>query len=292
MLLDREYTIFCDESEKHGRYYSNFYGGLIVSHRDYEAVTARLEAKKRELNFYGEVKWAKVSASPYLEKYQALITTFFDEVRAGNVRVRIMFRQNARQATGLSTQQVDDAYFLLYYQFLKHAFGLLHLPPKESEERPTRLRLYFDKFPETHEKIQNFRGYLLGLPANATLREAKIIIQPEDITEVDSHGHVLLQCLDIVMGAMAFRLNEKHKEKLPDTQRRGRKTRAKEKLYKTIHAEICTLRPRFNIGVSTGGTNAELLRHWSDPYRHWNFEPKNAVVDSELFKPKRKKPPG
>ena len=39
-----------------------------------------------------------------------------------------------------------------------------------------------------------------------------------------------MQCLDIVLGAMAFRLNDMHKEKRPDTNRRGKRTIAKEKL--------------------------------------------------------------
>ncbi len=287
MPRNRQYLIFCDESDKEGRHYSNFYGGVMVSARDYNHVTARLEAKKRELNFFGEVKWSKVSAAPYLEKYQQLIAAFFEEVRAGRVKVRIMFRQTARQAKNLSDNQMEDAYFLLYYQFIKHAFGLLHLPPCSGDDPGFKLRLYFDEFPETREKVQRFRGYLLGLPQNPRLREARVKIAAEDIAEVNSRDHVLLQCLDIVLGAMAFRLNDKHRELLPGKRRRGRKTRAKEALYKTIHAEICTFRPRFNCGGNTG-TQTPLDR-WNHPYRHWNFVPREVELLPEFFKPKRPK---
>ena len=289
MRVDHQYIIFCDESERKGRYYSNFYGGVIVSAKDYDAVTARLEAKKREMNFFGEVKWEKVSAPPYLEKYEQLIAAFFDEMRSGHIKVRIMFRQTARQMAQLTNEQRDEEYFLMYYQFLKHGFGLLHLPPCAPRQHGTRLRLYFDEFPETREKADKFKGYLRGLPSNSILRDARVSIAAEDIAEVDSRDHVLLQCLDIVLGAMALRLNDKHKEKPAGARLRGRKTRAKEKLYKKIHAEICTMRPRFNAGGNTGLTDGDKRCRWSDSYRHWNFVPKNVQIDEEAFKSKRKK---
>ena len=166
-----------------------------------------------------------MSAGAYLGKYQELMSAFFDEVRAGRVKVRIMFRQNAQSSNRLSPQQQDNGYFLLYYQFIKHAFGLLHLPPCRPDERGFKLRLYFDEFPETREKAQNFRGFLLGLPDNARLREAKVTIAPEDIAEVNSRDHVLLQCLDIVLGAMSFRLNDKHREFPPNPETARQKNR-------------------------------------------------------------------
>lgn len=40
--IPKEYIIFCDESERDGKYYSNFYGGLVVGSSHYESVTDRL----------------------------------------------------------------------------------------------------------------------------------------------------------------------------------------------------------------------------------------------------------
>lgn len=58
---EKEYIIFCDESDREGRYYSNFYGGVIVGASNYERITRLLNEKKSELNLFGEVKWAKVT---------------------------------------------------------------------------------------------------------------------------------------------------------------------------------------------------------------------------------------
>ena len=278
-MSEKEYILFCDESDKRGRYYSNFYGGVMVGASHYQRVTSRLNDKKAELHLFSEVKWEKVTER-YLEKYQQLIRTFFEEVVQGHLRIRIMFRQNAHRPKGLTHEQVDLEYFLLYYQFIKHAYGLEHTTES------LRLRLYFDTFPDTEEKSEQFKGFLLGL--TKTKKWQAVDINREDITEVRSHDHVLLQCLDIVLGAIAFRLNDKHKEKPAGASRRGKRTIAKEKLYKTILVEIRKIHPGFNVGVSTR-TRDDLRMRWEDPYLHWQFVPNHAIFDSALTKPRPKK---
>jgi len=276
-MPDKEYVLFCDESDRRGRYYSNFYGGVIVGSSQYQRVTNLLNDKKADLNLFQEVKWEKVT-QPYLAKYEELIRVFFEEVARNNLRVRIMFRQNANLPRGLSHDQVDWEYYLLYYQFVKHAFGLEYVP------EPIRLRLYFDRLPDTAEKSEQFKGFLLGL--TKTKKWQAIDIKKEDITEVHSHDHVLLQCLDIVLGAMSFRLNDKHKEIPPGATRRGKRTIAKEKLYQTILTEIRKIRPSFNIGVSTRSETP--LERWKMPYMHWAFVPNHSDFDSDLTKRKKK----
>lgn len=277
-MWDKEYILFCDESDRRGKYYSNFYGGVIVGSSQYQKITKRLNDKKAELNLYQEVKWEKVTEQ-YLAKYTELIKVFFEEVSRNNIRVRIMFRQNAHLPRGLSREQVDWEYYLLYYQFVKHGFGLEHI----SEN--IRLRLYFDTFPDTAEKSEQFKGFLLGL--TKTKKWQTIDIKREDITEVHSHDHVLLQCLDIVLGSMSFRLNDKHKEIPKGARKRGKRTIAKEKLYKIILSEIHKIRPRFNIGIST--RVEEISDRWNFPYMHWAFVPKEEIFDSSLTKPSQKK---
>ena len=42
--------IWLDESDKHGMYYSNFYGGILVQSQHREVVLERMKAIKMELN--------------------------------------------------------------------------------------------------------------------------------------------------------------------------------------------------------------------------------------------------
>jgi hypothetical protein len=282
--VEKEYIIFCDESEVSGRFYSNFYGGAIVGSSHYDRVTERLNAEKTRLNLLGEVKWSKVS-EPYLGKYQDLMQKFFEEIRSGHVKLRIMFRQNVHEAKGLTQEQIEGSYFRLYYQFIKHAFGLAYHPPAAE---PTRLRLYFDELPETREAVTQFKGFILGLKDNPKIHRAGFTIASSDIAEIRSHDHVLAQCLDIVLGAMAFRLNDKHREIPAGCSRRGKRTVAKEKLYKTILGEIRQIKPNFNIGISTGVTVAE--ERWTAPYLHWRFIPAEFEYREGFTKGKKRGP--
>lgn len=280
--MSLEYVIYTDESEKKGKFYSNFYGGLIVCSPDLQPVIDRLEACKAGLNVHREVKWQKVTEN-YLAKYVALIDAFFDEVAAGRIRVRVMFTQNQFIPTGLSGEQRRAEYHMLYYQFIKHAFGLKFAGVPGQE---VHVRLNMDQLPDNREQNAQFKAYLLGLNSNPNFRNAGIRLRADQIAEVQSHDHILLQCLDVVLGAMAFRLNDKHLEKLPGRRRRGKRTIAKETLYKHIRARICRFHPNFNIGNTTG-KGGDWVNLWRHPYRHWKFVPTEHEIDPTRTKPKK-----
>lgn len=283
--MSRQLVIYCDESDISGKHFGNFYGGLLVEgHRLAEAET-RIRARCEMLNLRNEVKWQKISEA-YADKYIAVVDEIFDLVEAGDVKLRIMFTQNYYAAPRLSKIQREDGFFILYYQFIKHAFGLRFAG---CEGTRTFVRLMFDELPDTLEKRARFKAYLAALGRSPTFRRAGIDLKAEDIAEVDSKRHVLLQCIDIVLGAIQFRLNDKHLEKPPGSRRRGKRTLAKVRVYKHVLARIRRIYPGFNIGRSTSirGDSSNL---WRDPYRHWLFVPSNAVARPEFAKRKKKKP--
>ena len=268
--VEKEYIVFCDESDRSGSKYSDFYGGLVVRGSQIQRIEAKLHALISQLGLKEEIKWSKVNEL-YLKSYTALLSQFFDEVRLGNIKVRIMFHQNRYQPKGLTKEQREQSYFLLYYQFIKHGFGFVSLA---EGAHPVRLRLYFDQLPDTREKCERFKAFVIQLfENNKDYRGKQLTVKREDITEVRSHDHVLLQCLDVVLGSMSFRLNDKHKIKPEGSLRRGKRTRAKEQLYKAILSEIRTMNKNFNIGITTG--RGEDRSNWSLAYAHWSFIPKS-----------------
>ena len=271
MKQEREYWIFADESVQRGRHFSNFFGGCIVPGRLHAAVENRLRIRKAEIGFLKELKWQRVTEM-WLDGYTSMITTFFDELRQGNVRVRLMFRDTHSVPDQLSPEQRTNGYFLLYYQFIKHAFGLSQMPVSAEG---TRLRLHFDQFPDTREQVAQFKGYIAALPLNKDLRHKNLLIDRSHISEINSKEHTLLQCVDIVLGAMAFRLNDLHLEKPEGSRVRGKRTIAKEKLYRHILSEIRTMKPHLNPKISTA-CEPFPEGSWSMPYRHWLFQPKGA----------------
>lgn len=280
-----EYIIYCDESVSRGRYFSDFYGGALVRSADFDVVKTALDNKKNELNLYNEIKWTKVTG-PYLEKYKQMMDLFFDLIRDNKIKIRIMFRQNAIVPVNLSKEQVDNGFHLLYYQFVKHAFGLIF-----HQEKPTRdvyLRLYFDRLPDTKMQNEAFKAHIYGLQGLKEFQQARLKIRLEDIVEIDSKDHSIQQCMDIVLGAIAFRLNNMHLEKPEGASCRGKKTIAKEKLYKHILGLIRTLEyPNFNIGITTQGKEAN---RWFNRYRHWKFIPREFTTDRSKYKHEKTPP--
>ncbi len=285
VFLANELLIYCDESVVGGEYFSNFYGGGLVSSRLLEKITTNLNAKKKDLNFHGEVKWSKITEN-YVEKYIDLLDEFFGHVENNELKIRIMFRQNFHVAEGLTQYHIENSYFLLYYQFIKHAFGLKYYQPNQAK---TKVKLYFDNLPDTKEKTAQFKAYLLqGLSTNKELRQLGLQFNMEDIVEVNSHEHVILQCVDIVLGAMQFRLNNLHKSKPAGQKRRGKRTIAKEKVYKHILNKIKAIHsPHFNISISTG-VGDDIAVTWEHPYRHWLFKPNNHTEDHSKTKKSKK----
>lgn len=286
LVHDKELIIFCDESVSKGEFFSNFYGGVVVGSSSYQAITQELQETRNSLGIRSEVKWSKVS-EPRLEPYTELLRRFFEFVVQDRLKVRVMFTQNAHEPMGLTQDHRENTYFILYYQFIKHAFNLLDAP---RDSRVRRLRLYFDQFPDTKAKVAQFREYLLALHRNREFGTASFTLAREDIAEVKSHDHIILQCLDVVLGSMAFRLNEMHRRTEPSTGRRGSRTVAKEKLYQFIREQICQIKPRFNAGVSTGITDPYQTR-WELPYAHWRFVPKQHRFAGERTKKGKKRGP-
>lgn len=138
-------------------------------------------------------------------------------------------------------------------------------------------------------KIQHFfelcntelSGYL-RLNYDKGFQKANIHIRESDICEIDSSEHLMLQFMDLILGSICFRLNNKHKIKDGTTNRRGKRTIVKEKLYKYINSKIRELHPGFNIGESTGISQIE--ERWTLPYSHWSFKPSNYVRDTSKAK--------
>ena len=263
-----DYIIWCDESIENGKHFSNFYGGALVRSIDLENVENILKETKNRLNFKDEVKWTKVTEN-YLNKYIELINDFFNLIEQDKIKIRIMFTQNSKMNNTYSEYHNNNKFFLLYYQFIKHSFGLIY---SNNMNEKVNLKIYFDRLPNKKVANEQFKEYIYKLPKIQEYLDSNLYIKKEDIMEADSHKHNVLQCLDIVLGAIAFKLNKLDEEKISGKRNRGKRTIAKEKLYKAILLRIRKIYPGFNIGISTG-IKDNIHNFWLHPYRHWLFVP-------------------
>lgn len=277
------YYIWTDESDSYGKYYANFYGGILIQSKDYEEVLNRLQAVVESVGLSGEeIKWQKVNAYTE-ERYMKIIDELFEILGEGKAKIRIFFRHRRHEAVGLANEQRRKEYQMLYYQFIKHAFGLKYSNPTGV---PVRLRLFLDDMPLKKFDRQEFLDAIYNLNTTVGFTTANIRIAEGDVAEVNSKTHLPLQVMDLVLGSMCFRLNDKHLIKDIDGKR-ARRTIIKERLYKYIRAKICKLHPGFNVGTNTGIT--KLSDRWEQPYRHWSFVPNNSVVNEDVPKKHQQK---
>lgn len=281
-MAKRHYTIFCDESAQKGRYFSNFYGGALVKSEDRQAIEEILREKQSELNISGEMKWTKITRN-YQEKYIEFMSTYFDFVRSGRIRVRIMFTHNYMKAKNLSEDHRENQYFILYYQMIKHAFGFQYCNPNNIDR--VFIASMLDQIPHNNEKIEKFRKFISSIENTIQYRGRGIFFPHDDISNVNSHDHSILQGLDIILGSMHFRLNNLHQEKPAGQRLRSKRTIAKETVYNDINRQIRTIHPNFNVGITTGCANGEIDR-WFQNYRHWCFKPSEYEIDLNAVKPR------
>lgn len=252
----------------------------MVADENRESIERALSQKKEDLGLLAEIKWTKISGN-YFQKYNEFVDFYFEFIRSGKLKIRILFTHNYRRPKGLSKSQKDNTYFLLYYQLIKHAFGLKYC--NEDSATDVNFSILLDDMPDTKEKIDTFKSYISGIPKTSDFNGCCVKIPYERIAEIDSKKHTIQQGLDIILGAMQFRLNDLHKVKISGTKRRGQRTIAKEKVYKNINARIREIHPHFNIGISTGKPNGRFDR-WQQSYSHWCFIPKEYEVDSTASK--------
>ena len=189
------FLIYCDESEDKGEFYSNFYGGALVKSSDRQRVEAVLEEAKGDLAGH-EFKWTKVkpdNEARYIEFARAL----FGLIHDGSIKLRIMFTQNINQPSQDAEHDEENRYFLLYYQFLKHAFGLQHR--NEHEDEDIFVAVYLDEVAHKNEKFDVFKDYLSGLTKFPPFRYSGVSIPKDTIASVDSRDHVILQAVDVIL---------------------------------------------------------------------------------------------
>lgn len=273
------YIIYCDESDVKGKFFSNFYGGALIEAKNQQSIEAELQAFKDANNiFQGELKWEKITPH-YRDKYVAFVELVFDIISRGDIKLRIMFTQNM-YVPQLATYQLGNEYFLLYYQFIKHSFGLRY----SSEEGDTAsAQVLLDNVPKNHKEFDEFKEYLSTLSSFPVWKRAGFTIDKHNIAGVDSKKHNIMQAVDVILGGVNSKLNEKHTKVVPPAKRRSKRARAKDVVYRKIKERIFELYPNFNVGASTGTANGPQDR-FEHPYRHWKFIPSNATVDKTKTK--------
>ncbi|MDO4510611.1 MAG: hypothetical protein Q4B68_02185 [Bacteroidales bacterium] len=260
--------IWLDESDKHGIKYSNFYGGILISSEHLKEVLNRMNDVKTRADIRDEIKWQKVNEF-HFQRYTLVVDELFQLAQEGKLKIRIFFRDNENQAIHLTKEQRKEDYPMLYYQFIKYAFGFAYC---NNGNEAIGIRLYLDEIPLRQDEKTKFISHIRNLNNDPLFKKGNVHIVENGISEVNSKNHLPLQFMDLILGAICFKLNEKDALKHESDSHPGKRTLIKLRLYKYINQKIRMIYPDFNIGTSTP-IRCDADR-WIHVYRHWNFKPK------------------
>lgn len=269
-----KYIIYCDESIQKGTRYSNFYGGVILKESEYTYIVKELEKVKNEIDIKGEMKWTNVSLS-YLDKYILFIDKYFDLIEKEYLKMRVMFRHELFLPSNLTEEQEKKGYHLLYYQFIKNAFGIMNCLHKEKQ---IDLIIYFDKLPKTKVLNDEFKDFIYNLQFCRGFNHLNIL--KEDMSDIDSKNHIILQGMDIILGSIQYKMN------VIDCNigTKGNKYLAKLSLYDHIFNRIKKLHDNFEFEIYKNTPIFGCRRNsWDYKYSHWDFRPSNAKLNIDYI---------
>ena len=106
MGTSERYVIVCDESTRHGRNYSYFFGGALVKESEYQKINEVLKIYS-ESKGLGEVKRTKITLTNY-RNYIELLDLFFTYVQSSKVKARVMFAKN--EELDVIPSSLDETY--------------------------------------------------------------------------------------------------------------------------------------------------------------------------------------
>lgn len=254
-----KYIIICDESSKYGNNYSYFYGGAMIKESEYEKTSQILESYKSQFGLH-ELKRTKITKANY-KQYIDILEFFFVFVKAGKIKIRIMFSPNY-ELIKFDRHSQNESFIKLYHTFIINAFNIFYA------RKPINIRLIFDDLPETKSKNQLFKKLLKSKIVNNTKIDTNKVYTSDDrMEEVDSKKHIILQCVDVIVGLTDFILNTSN-----DDIKKSERAKARYEVWKCIESNILAINPNFELTRTTQPVYSH--KAWQSSYRHFVYRQK------------------
>lgn len=198
------YVLYADEAYTHNDSlpHRRFYGGCLLEARLREQYDRELSDLRLRLGLQGRVKWNKVR--PFnIVRVREIVNLFLDWVENGTVKLRVMWLP--QQIVEAQSEHFQEyGYYILYYFFVTYGFGL-----KFHDVGDVRIEFLPDTLPDGPEKRASFRRFLMQAHTSNRFADGSdfSIIR---VSGVGEEHHMLLQCVDVIIGALGFILNDGH----------------------------------------------------------------------------------
>lgn len=277
------YEIYADEAWTHGgqplnRYWC-FFGGIFGPESSLDQLNTELAKIKAAHSIKAEIKWSDVRANN-VACCTEMVDCLIRHLRSNNIRYRQMFLDRALvriARPGEAGVSELTAQFKLFYQFLKHAFGLRYLPPAPAGDS-YRILIRLDNHSSLKHK-NDLAGFVQHLPAFWGRSDMKI-----EVTFLNSTKNNRLQICDVMMGAAGSHGNKAHKRRRPGQRGMTEKQKIKHGLAMHIYNQLRQLDAdergshAFN-WFETTGLQGDICNTYLMKARMWKFKPERYQVD-------------
>ncbi len=281
--MGRIYEIFADEAWTHGGHPLNrywcFHGGIFGPQSSLDRLEKNLETIINRWGIAGEVKWSKLSLKN-IDCYKELVDCLVDSVRNDDIKYRQVFldRSYVWQPRHNPIEQGEiDVHFKIYYQFIKHSFGLKYLEIDPNGE-VTKIFVRLDNHSSQKHK-NNLVRFAQDLPRILNRSDLSVVVTFHNSSRIRR-----LQICDLVMGAAGSYGNNMHKKRKPGQRGMTSKQKLRLKFCKYVYNNLREIDADFrgskvfNWFETTGlaGDYSNLLNH---RLRIWKLVPRHHVRD-------------
>jgi len=279
--LKTQYEIFADEAWTHSneplnRYWC-FHGGIFGTQNNLDRFETELKKVLDHHGHLGEVKWSKLNALN-LSIYTALVDCLFKHIKNGDVKYRQSFLDRSFVHQPKHKEKISkeiDTQFKIYYQFIKHAFGLQYMP---EHINGCSLLIRLD-----NHSSQNHKARLIAFAEELP----QILERPDLSIKVTFHNSKhfrKLQICDLVMGAAGSYGNKMHEKREPGYRGMKPKQKIRLKFCKHIYNGLRDIDAQFRGSKAFNwfeatGLNDDRQNLYDHPMRIWKIIPKRHLID-------------
>ncbi|HRI50280.1 MAG TPA: hypothetical protein PLW65_08860 [Pseudomonadota bacterium] len=277
-----DYELYADEAWTHinpplNRYWC-FFGGVFGETAPLDRLNKELKAIKKSHGMTCEIKWTNLKATNS-SCCKEMIDCLFNNIRISNIKYRQMFLDRSLiriPNPGESPCSDLDIQFKLYYQFIKHAFGLRYLPTIPGRNANILLRLDEHSSLKHMADLTNFVQHLPTYWGRSDLTM--------QVSFVKSSRNEQLQICDLMMGAAGSHGNKMSLRRANGRRGMTDKQMLRHDLAVYIYEHMRKLDSEergsraFNWFESTG-LQGDPANHHFHKARIWKFKPSQYKLD-------------
>jgi hypothetical protein len=191
--------IYCDESCQDNHNYM-LLGGVAIKSSLVSIFESDMDKIRKQTNMHKELKWSKLTNQKYIE-YRRFVDLFFEWNKSNKLFFHCIIFDNTKINHRQFSGSYELGFYKFYYQLLLHTFG-------KNYGKNNDLYAFLDQRPTGYDLTELRRILNNGMDSRYKIdRRPFRLVEPADSKKI-----AVLQVADLVLGALGYRKNNRHKD--------------------------------------------------------------------------------